>query len=93
MCTCSTLGLARDIFYGLGHSLADLSFLCLVLSLQFSQGRFNLRRKLVETEVPYAVTVPGNTFQGLIQSINHFQNNFGEVAQTMGVEEEEVSDQ
>lgn len=63
---------------------------CLVSSISQVQVRHNLRRRLIETEVPYVVTVPGNTYQGLIQSINHFENNYAEVSGTMGVREDEV---
>lgn len=55
-----------------------------------TRGRFNLRRRLAGTAVLFSVTVPGYTTQGLIQSLNHFQSNFGEVHETIGVEEEEV---
>ncbi|CAN0219940.1 unnamed protein product, partial [Scytosiphon promiscuus] len=53
-------------------------------------GSFNLRRRLVDTEVLYVVTVPGNTFEGIFQSINHFQNNYQEVSRSLGVSDDEI---
>lgn len=42
--------------------------------------------------MPFVVTVPGNTFEGITRSINHFQNNFFEVSDRMGVPEDEVGE-
>lgn len=53
-------------------------------------GTFNLRRRLVDTEVGYVVTVPGNTFEGVFQSISHFQNNYQDVPRSLGVSDDEV---
>ncbi|CAM9777673.1 unnamed protein product, partial [Hapterophycus canaliculatus] len=53
-------------------------------------GKMNLRRRLVDTDVVYVVTVPGNTFEGIFQSINHFQNNFQEVPRSLGVPDDEI---
>lgn len=70
--------------------LAYASFL--LIASPFEQGgNFNLRRRLVDTEVLYVVTVPGNTFEGIFQSINHFQNNYQEVARSLEVSDDEVS--
>lgn len=56
-----------------------------------TQVTYLSRRRLAAAEVPYVVTVPGITTQGMVQSINHFQANYMEVSSSLGVPGDEVS--
>lgn len=55
-------------------------------------GGYYLRRRLEElTEVPFTVTVPGETFTPMYDSVSHFLLNYQEVTTALGVDESEVS--
>ncbi|CAM9417592.1 unnamed protein product [Ectocarpus sp. 8 AP-2014] len=61
-----------------------------VTSVHPSEGAYFSQRRLTTAEVPYVVTVPGITTQGMAQSINHFRANYMEVSSSLGVPGDEV---